>query len=284
LRLDPEQQVWLISLRQSPMTPREIAPFLGALIGKIPEATLLKAQARYSVYELTSRDVAVCAKVVQDIVLASVRKPQGKEVLQAAITYQNISDLGLRALFQHCIAQTDEEHRLALTLRMDLEEIGCGEYDPGQVARRSTISEQIDGLLNERPIKPLALIAIVDMNVTWLDAHQKSRIIEQIRHLPPVDRARCLSSMLTALGRARMTVKWPSADVILGAFEGLPMEHRAGPVAALLDALHTARSAAHAPLLQGAKRLYDELPTALRPLATLKLREVMQLARDQAPS
>lgn len=282
-RLDPERQVWLISLRQSPMTPQEIAPFLGALIGKVPEAALLKAQARYSVYELSARDVAVCAKVVQDIVLASMRKPRGKEVLQAALTYQNIRYLGLRPMIQRCIAQTDEEHRLALTLRMDLEDVGCGEYDSGLVARRSAISAQIDGLLNERPIKPLALIAIVDMSVTWLDENQKSRLIEQLRYLPPVDRARCLSRMFTKLGHARLTVKWPSPDVILGAFEGLPMEHRAGPVAALLGGLDTARSAAHATLLQGAKRLYDELPTALRPVATMKVREVIQMARDQAP-
>jgi hypothetical protein len=276
-RLDPEQQLWLVQLGQSPLERREILSFLQAQVGRAPGTKLLKAMAldvRGASGETRSE---TSAGLVRDIVRASVHTPQQAAVLKAAICFETVNWFHLHAFFEQCVAESPEADRLALSLRLGLAEVGCGEFAPRKVAERAPVCAQLNKVLDDsRNIDPRAIETIVELRIEWLDRKQKNQLFERIGQLPPADSARCLATAISHLASTRRVEDLPLPHTILDACRRLPPEHQAEPVTALLDLLYNPEFRTCGPLLRGALQLYENLPPAFRPEFRRQRAEAMQ--------
>ena len=281
-RLDPAEQVWLAGIGHAPLSAEEITPLLTGQVGRLPGTTLLQVLAHNDVYRLQQAGWGPRAELVKNIVGAAMGTPQEAEVLQTAINYENIRQLGLRPFFERCIAAADPQRRAALTLRMDMVQVGCGEYDTRLEPQRAAMSIRLDAMLDDvRRTTPQTIETIVDLRIGWLNPSQIIRLIERVLELPPARAARCLAEVFSKFIGARSLERLPPAQLLLDACRSLPAEQRARPLAALLDLLRNREIRAYAPLFHGITRLYDELPPALRPVFNRQQALAMQDSRDQ---
>ena len=276
-RLDPDLQMELVKRYRSPLDPPEILAFLNARIGRAPGTTLLKALALKDTDDMNKKELATCARLVRDIVLASVGTPQLDDVLAQAICYESLHSLALGSFFDQCLATLPEHRRRALDLRLGLARVGCGEHDDKHVAARAPVAAQLDKVLNDSVnIDRRALETIVELRVGWLGVRQQARLIERIAQLPPADSARCLAFVISKLAGIRNARDAPPAQVMLDACRNLPLEYRAKPVAALLNLLARPDFQACTALLQGAVALHQTLPPSLRPLFKMQYQQHLE--------
>lgn len=276
-RLDPEQQLWLVELGQSPLEYREVLAFLKARVGLVPGTRLIKAMALDVRGAFGERRSQANAELVRDIVRASAGTPQQVAVLKAAIRVETVNRFDLRAFFKQCVAESPEADRLALSLRLGLAEVGCGEFDHTKVAGRAPVCAQLNKVLDDsRNVDPRAIETIVELRIEWLDRKQKNQLFERIRQLPPADSARCLATAISHLAGTRRVEDLPLPHTIIDACRSLPPEHQARPVTALLDLLYSPEFRTCAALRRGALQLYENLPPAYRPEFRRQRAEAMQ--------
>lgn len=285
-RLGPLEQVDCVQRDSAPYLPDEIAAFLLAGIGQVPATRLLEAAKRTE----ARRDGPISTdylKLLRQLVTQSVDKPELVALLHGAVDYRTVRDPDTLAFIAQHAAGLPEGERLALHLHLDLAIVGTGDSPSSRDGGLERMSRRVDELLDGDPRRNApSLETLVDADVSWLAPAQRSRLIDRVMALPPLDAARLLAVLVRRLPHVRPdSAARALVDKAITACRWLPVEHRTAPVASLLhavDGMRPQRSGDHGSS-RAICRIYRALPAGRRPLFDPAWRWLLASTQDGAP-